>query len=140
MIERYRDGVIPAGEETELDAHIPDTLVRYRSAMDRNLLHQGIAAAMELAGMANAFIEERAPWALAKDPDSAAELDATLGGLARALAALATMLEPFMPVKMKRLAADVGLESVPLLDDVVKVDLTGNTARRGDVLFPRADR
>ena len=140
MIERYRDGLVPESSATELDARIPDTLVRYRSAMDRNLLHQGIAAAMELAGAANSFIEERAPWKQAKDPDSADALDATLAALARTLGALAALLEPFMPVKMARLAEDLGLDQIPALDDVATLDLAGLTARRGDVLFPRPER
>jgi methionyl-tRNA synthetase len=140
MIERYRDGTVPDGGRTGLDARIPDALVRYRAAMDANLLHQGIGAAMDLAGAANGFIEEQAPWTLAKDPDAATRLDDTLAALARTLAALAAMLEPFMPAKMARLARSVGLEDVPLLDAVAALDLAGNPARRGDVLFPRADR
>jgi methionyl-tRNA synthetase len=95
---------------------------------------------MELAGAANSFIEERAPWAQAKDPAAAAELDATLASLARVLAALAAMLAPFMPARMDRLAGDLGLDHVPRLDAVAALDLGGRTARRGDVLFPRADR
>ncbi|MFP4623164.1 MAG: methionine--tRNA ligase [Gemmatimonadota bacterium] len=140
MIERYRDGTVPDGARTSLDDQIPNALVRYRSAMDSNLLHQGIEAAMELAGEANGFIEAQAPWALAKDPDRSDELDATLGALARTLAALATMLEPFMPVKMAQLRGDLGLDRLPALDDVAGLELAGCTARRGEVLFPRADR
>jgi len=140
MIERYRDGVVPAGEATSLDARIPDALVQYRAAMDADLLHQGIAAAMVLAGAANGFVEERAPWAQAKDPARAAELDATLASLARALVALATLLEPIMPERMRQLARDLGLDDVPLLDEVADIDLGGRTVTRGDVLFPRLDR
>ena len=140
MIERYREGVVPAGARTELDQRIPDTLVRYRAAMDGNLLHQGIGAAMELTGAANGFVEERAPWSQAKDPEKAADLDATLAALARALAALAAMLEPFLPGKMRRLADALGLEDVPLLDQVAELDLAGGKVNRGEVLFPRPDR
>jgi methionyl-tRNA synthetase len=140
MIQRYRGGVVPEGAGTDLDARIPEALVRYRAAMDGNLLHQGIAAAMELTGAANAFIEDRAPWKQAKAPDRGAELDATLAALARALAALTAMLEPFMPERMRRLAADLGLGDVPLLEDVVEADLAGHTVRRDEVLFPRPDR
>lgn len=140
MIERYRDGVVPAGEPTSLDAKIPDTLVRYRAAMDGDLLHQGIAAAMELAGAANAFVEERAPWSQAKDPDHSDALDATLASLARGLAALVTMLAPFMPQKMRQLADALGLDDVPLLDHVADLDLAGNHVARGDVLFPRPEK
>jgi methionyl-tRNA synthetase len=131
--------VVPAGERTSLDERIPDTLVRYRSAMDGNLLHQGASAAMELAGAANGFIEERAPWSQSKSPAQADALDATLGALARALAALSAMLEPFMPVKMERLATSLGLDGVPFLDDVADLDAAGRTVERGDVLFPRPD-
>lgn len=140
MIERYRDGVIPDGTPTGLDEQIPDTLVRYRASMDGDLLHQGIAAAMELTSAANGFIEERAPWAQAKDPAQRDALDATLASLARGLAALAALLEPFMPSKMLRLAQSLGLDSVPFLDDVADLDLAGQTIHRGDVLFPRPDR
>ena len=140
MIERYRDGSVPTGEPTDLDARIPDTLVRYRSAMDSNLLHQGIAAAMELTSAANSFVEERAPWRQAKEPGQEEALNATLASLARALAALATLLEPFMPERMARLAADLGLDGVPGLDDVAELDLAGRTVSREEVLFPRPDR
>ncbi|MGH7129419.1 MAG: methionine--tRNA ligase, partial [Planctomycetaceae bacterium] len=56
MVERYRGGVAPAGGGTSLDEAIIATVVKYRSAMDANLLHQGAAAAMELAAAANAFV------------------------------------------------------------------------------------
>jgi methionyl-tRNA synthetase len=137
MIQRYRDGVVPAGAPTELDDRIPEAVLRYRTAMDANLLHQGIAAAMALADEANGFIETRAPWAQAKDPARAAELDATLASLARALGSLATLLEPIMPERMRRLAADLGLDDVPALDDIARLDLAGRRVSREEVLFPR---
>ena len=137
MIERYRDGVVPNAPQTRLDEQIAATLIRYRSAMDENLLHQGAAAAMELSSAANGYIEEMAPWALAKKPEAAGQLDETLGSVARAVAALCTLLAPFTPLKMQDLAGRLGLENVPLLDDVAKLDLAGKHVTRGDVLFPR---
>ncbi|HUP87930.1 MAG TPA: class I tRNA ligase family protein, partial [Longimicrobiales bacterium] len=137
MIERYRDGVVPASPNTKLDEQIAASLLRYRSAMNENLLHQGAAAAMELSTAANGYVEQMAPWALAKDPSKAETLDHTLGALARAVAALCTLLFPFTPSKMKSLAERLGLENVPLLDDVARLDLAGNKVSRGDVLFPR---
>jgi methionyl-tRNA synthetase len=137
MIERYREGVVPNAPATRLDEHIAAALVRYRSAMDENLLHHGAATAMELSSSANGYIEEMAPWALAKQPDSAEKLDEVLGALARAVAALCTLLEPFAPTKMRDLAARLELSSIPLLDDVAKLDLAGKRVHRGDVLFPR---
>jgi methionyl-tRNA synthetase len=137
MIERYRDGRVPAGRPTTLDAELGATLVRYRAAMDASLLHQGIAAAMELARAANGFVETSAPWALAKDPQRAAELDDTLAALARTAAALATLFVPFMPDKAAALAANLGLAAPPPLDRLAALDVTGLTVSRGQVLFPK---
>lgn len=137
MIERYREGVVPAAARTSLDERAGGVLAAYGAAMDANLLHQGAAAAMELAGAANAFVVERAPWQQAKDPALVAELDSTLGALARALAMLATLLEPFMPGKMAELALRLGLERVPRLAELPTLDLAGRKIERGAVLFPK---
>ena len=137
MIERYRNGVVPHGKPTRLDEDIAGALVRYRSAMDENMLHQGAAIAMELSSLANGFIEEQAPWSLAKDPAASERLDDVLGALARAVACLCTLLEPFTPVKMAELAPRLGLDAVPLLDDVAQLDLAGRQVQRGTVLFPK---
>ena len=137
LIERYREGVVPAGERTSLDHSVAEVLDRYRTAMDANLLHHGAAAAIDLADAANGFIEERAPWKQARDPEQAAELDATLASLARAVTALASLLFPFMPRKMTELANRFGFDSPPPLDRLVELDLTGRRVERGEVLFPR---
>ena len=137
MIERYRDGVVPHGGPTRLDEDIAGALLRYRSAMDENMLHQGAATAMELSSLANGYIEEQAPWALAKDPAAAGRLDEVLSALARAVASLCVLLEPFTPSKMAELAPRLGLDAVPLLDDVATLDLAGSRVQRGSVLFPK---
>jgi methionyl-tRNA synthetase len=137
MIERYRGGTVPAGERTWLDDEVRATLGRYTAAMDANLLHNGAAAAMDLAVAANGFIEARAPWAQAKDPAQAVALDATLASLARALLACATLLQPFMPAKMADLATRFGLDAVVPLSDLGHFDPGGRSASRGAILFPK---
>jgi len=137
LVERYREGVIPEGERTSLDRRMAEVIDRYRAAMDANLLHHGAAAAIELADAANGFIEERAPWKQAREPEQAAALDATLASLARAVTALASLLHPFMPRKMEELAKRFGFDSPPLLDQLLTLDLSGRRVERGEVLFPR---
>ena len=137
MIERYRDGLVPEGGQTPLDGDIAATLVRYRAAMDEQLLHQGLAAAFALSSSANQFVDARAPWSQAKDPARSAELDETLAALARCVAALATLLAPFMPGKMGEVATRLGLDGVTPLDDVVTLDMTGRRVHRGEILFPK---
>lgn len=139
MIEKYRGGVVPNGSSTRLDEEIAAALVRYRTAMEAGLLHMGATAAIELADAANAFVVEREPWKLAKDPARAADLDDTLASLAHALSALASLLHPFMPAKTAELAAMLGLDGVALLDDVAAPNLAGRHVARGPVLFPRLE-
>jgi methionyl-tRNA synthetase len=137
MIERYRQGTVPAGPATALDREIAAALLRYRGAMDGQLLHQGVAAAIQLSSAANQYVDAQAPWTQAKDPARAAELDETLAALARAVAALATLLWPFMPSKMADLSGRLGLDGVTPIDEVTSLDLAGRRVHRGEVLFPK---
>ena len=139
MIEKYRDGTIPRARPGELDRECRNAVGAYRDAMDRSLVHQGIARILELASRANVFVEDQAPWSLAKAPEKADELDTTLASLARALLVLATLLQPILPRKMGEMARRLGVEEVPTLEDALSLDLAGRTVRRGDPLFPRAD-
>jgi len=139
MIDKYRQGRVPARGATTLDEAARDALGRYRAVMDASLLHKGIQVALELTSVANVFVEEQAPWALAKDPARAEELDATLAALAHALATLATLLHPVLPQAMEELASRVGLDAVPRLFELDTLSLEGHTVRRGDPLFPRAE-
>ncbi|HUG01659.1 MAG TPA: methionine--tRNA ligase [Longimicrobiales bacterium] len=139
MVERYRDGVVPEGDATELDARARELIDAYRRAMDAYLLHEGLQAAFDLASAANGFVTSSEPWALAKDPDRSRQLDAVLHALARAIATLATMLAPFMPEKMTSLANRLGLPGVPSLTELERLKLNGKKVERGDILFPRPD-
>jgi methionyl-tRNA synthetase len=141
MIGRYRDGTVPTGGGTSLDDMIPETLAAYAVRMDASRLHEGAAAAFDLVSAANGFVEARAPWKLAKDPAQSSALDETLHALAHALAAISVMLSPFMPGKAAALWERLRGEGVPLptLDDAARLDPTGWTVTRGEVLFPRPE-
>jgi len=139
MIEKYRSGIVPAGTPRSLDRAAAKAVSSYREAMDAALIHQGIGAALELTSLANGFVEEQAPWSLAKSPESAPELDSTLASLARALLVLATLLHPIMPGKMEEMARCLGVEEVPTLGGALSLELAGRSVTKGDPLFPRAD-
>jgi methionyl-tRNA synthetase len=139
MIQKYRGCVIPEGEPRALDGQAAEAVKEYEEVMDAGLLHLGIAAASKLTADANGFVEEQAPWLLAKDPEGREELDATLASLARCLLVLATLLHPVMPRKMDELARRLGVEAVPTLPACLMMDLTGLRVERGDPLFPRPD-
>ena len=139
MLEKYRGGVVPDAAPSTLDETCRRAVARYQEAMDDGLLHLGMAAAMEIVSMANGFIERQAPWTLAKDPAGGPELDTTLASLVRALLVAATLLHPFMPVKMGELVERLGVVGIPTLQDSLELGLAGRSVKRGDPLFPRPD-
>ena len=137
MIARYRDGTLPDAAGRGLAAETAAALDRYRESMDALRLHRALASAMDLARAANRYVEKREPWAQARDPGRAADLDETLVSLARCLTVLAALLEPVMPARMKALAGTLGFTGVPTLGRAVDAPLRGRTVTRGDPLFPR---
>jgi methionyl-tRNA synthetase len=139
MLEKYRGGVVPSAAAGPLDEACKKAVVRYQEVMDDGLLHLGMATAMEIVSLANVFIERQAPWTLAKDPAGGPELDTTLASLVRALLVSATLLHPFMPVKMSELAGRLGVNDVPTLQESLDLVLAGRPVTRGDPLFPRPD-
>lgn len=109
--------------------------------MDRYLLHEGSAAAFELVSQTNSFVEATAPWKLAKDETSSAELDSTLRALVFSLAASAVMLSPFMPEKMSELWRTLGgPEHLGNLEEIMGIEPAGWSVSTGAVLFPRPEQ
>ena len=56
----------------------------------------------------NRYVEEQAPWTLAKDPERAGELDSVLASLAEALRVVAVVLHPWIPESSDKLLAALG--------------------------------
>jgi methionyl-tRNA synthetase len=139
MIGKYRDGIVPAGPDGGLDDAIRDALDSARQGMTAFRVHEALAAAMDLARVANGYVEERAPWRQAKEPGEAEALDETLATLVRALSVLCALFEPVTPSRMAILAGRLGLEHVPTLENAPSVDLAGRRISKGDALFPKVD-
>jgi methionyl-tRNA synthetase len=127
MTDKYRQGTVPDAPGQGLDREIEDTLAQVREAIAGLRLHEALGAAMELARRANGYVEESEPWAQAKDPARAGELDETLATLARVLVVLVD------------LAGRLGLGGVPTLEEARAVPLSGNRVRKGEPLFPRVE-
>ncbi len=139
MIDKYRGGVVPDAPGNGLDAEIADAVRAATDSMTRYKVHEALAASMDLARLANGYVEERQPWAQAKDPEKLADLDETLATLARSLTALCALFEPVAPAKMADLAGYLGLEGVPTLDGAVSIGLAGRNVTKGPPLFPRVE-
>ena len=103
MTNKYFDGVIPdfprdvMALEQELQAFALNTVKEFSSAMEDCRLADAVAAAMALAKRSNKYIDETAPWALAKDESKRAYLGVVLYHLLECIRFLAALLAPAMP-------------------------------------------
>ena len=144
MVHRYRGGVVPAdprGFDTPLEADARRAVGEYRAAMDALDLQGGAAALLALATRANRFVEETAPWKLAKAGDDPA-LDSVLANLTRAVQRLAVMAGPFLPGK----AAEIWSVAAPgrpwpevRLADLDAPGASPTPVGKPPILFPKPD-
>jgi methionyl-tRNA synthetase len=104
MVRRYRDGVIPdVATDTALAADFAELPARVMGLMDIAEATQALEQIWQRVRRLNRYVEERAPWQLARDPGSAGALDETLTSLAEGLRALTVLLHPYMPSSTVRL-------------------------------------
>jgi methionyl-tRNA synthetase len=139
MIVRYRDGVVPDHPGDGLDAAIEEALASVHTSLEELKLHEALATSMDLARAANGYVEEREPWAQAKDPSRGDDLDGTLATLARVLAVLTALFHPVCPARCAELARRLGLDGVPTLAEARGWRPAGASVVRGEPLFPRVD-
>jgi methionyl-tRNA synthetase len=139
MVRRYRGGTVPDGEETSLDRAGLDTLATYREAMENHRLHEGAAAVIALAALANRFVQDTAPWNLAKSGQDG-ELDGVLASLVRAVARIAGLMAPFLPEKASRVWEVLGTEQpfrALRLADLTAPAVAGRPVGEPPILFPK---
>jgi methionyl-tRNA synthetase len=140
MVAKYRGGVVPAdGTDTALDRDGRNAIAGYAGAMEALDLRGGAEAAWELVAGANLYIQQAAPWALAK-AGKEAELDAVLGALGRALYRLAVVTSPFIPGKAQVLWRSLGLSADALehaWSSLEEPPSAGLATNKPEVLFPK---
>ncbi|HEU4799109.1 MAG TPA: methionine--tRNA ligase [Gemmatimonadales bacterium] len=141
MLAKYREGVVPVGNSTELDQQGLAAVDRYAAAMDRLDLRAGADAAWELVTAANLFVQQQAPWALAKAGRDA-ELDDVLGALARCLYQLSLLTSPFLPHTAQLLFEAVGATgnaAHAAWDTLSNPPLAGARTTVPAILFPKPE-
>ena len=147
MIEKYHGGVVTHKEGTEavdkeFIALVNETVAGYSDAMDHMELNQAIKDVWNLIGRANKYIDETAPWILAKDPAQEERLQAVMYNLAEALRIIAILIAPFVPVTAPKIYEQLGLgkpESFFMADAVWGKMATGTKVQKGEPLFPRIE-
>jgi methionyl-tRNA synthetase len=145
MIEKYCDGVVPAGSFGASDVADLADYAEARRALDGSrgfLVHEALEAIFRTVARANQAIQDAKPWVLAKDPAQRGELERVLAALARQLARQAVYLAPFMPRKAQTLweaLGGPGTAAETSFEQAEPLDCGGWHVAKGDGLFPRPE-
>jgi methionyl-tRNA synthetase len=115
MINRYRDGKVPEAAPDPGLAGDFDGLARDVSdLLDDAEITQALERIWQRVRRLNRYVEEQAPWKLAKDDDQAERLDTVLLSLAEGLRVVTVLLHPYMPETTQRLLAALGQQEFAL--------------------------
>ena len=135
MIARYRDGRVPAGTTALESVH-----ERVGERFDALDLTGALEEIWTLVRSANRYVEDQAPWALAKsdDPADVERLDTALYTLADAVRALGVLLHPYIPAASERILAAIGDPGATGWDRAgLGLTAPGTTVEQPPPLFPR---
>ena len=152
MVGKYFGGQLPAGCKTWAEPQEVDTQLMgmasalrdaYQKDMDTYAPHKALEEVFKVIQRANKYIDENAPWALAKDMEqSGARLAHVLYNLLETTRICGVLLTPFMPESMDKLFAQIGAcEGCRTWDSAgVWGSLSDSaTVSKGENLFPRVD-
>jgi len=161
MIGKYRGGVVPAlpagrsAAESPLAADAGAAIAAARAQLEDMDLTSALESIWVFVRRLNRYVEEQAPWKLAKEADAAgsgtlkgeagqaavAALDATLYDLAEGLRLLSVLLHSFIPATAAAIRERLGLgDATPAWQEAGwGLLLGGTTAIAGAPLFPRIE-
>jgi len=109
MIGQYRGGAIPCGTVDAIAEAARQTIAEVIPAFEALEFTRGLENIWVLLSRLDKFIVERAPWKLARQPDAAADLDATLYTAAEALRIATALLAPVLPESTPKIWKQLGM-------------------------------
>ena len=147
MVIKYFDGTLPADREADdIDKELISMAENLRANVDKYVdetqLNNALAEIFKVISRANKYIDETAPWVLAKDESKKARLATVLYNLLESIRISTTLLSCFMPTTMPKVWEQIGAdESLITYENAGKFGvLPANvTVKKGEVLFPRLD-
>ena len=147
MVEKYFGGTLPTerqeGEpDTELRTMASTLRDRYEAEMERFQFQNALEQVFKTIQRANKYIDENAPWALAKDPANRVRLATVMYHLLETIRICATLLMPFMPESAEKIFDQIGACQGCRTRE--KANVWGSlrpdaTVHKGEALFPRID-
>ena len=150
MINKYFGGEIPAyaGQVTEFDQTLEDFIKTTVEKVEKNFEDMQFSIVLAdiwaLVARTNKYIDETAPWVLAKDEANKEKLASVMNHLAESLRQIAIMIEPFMPHTTPQIFAQLGIEgeASKVWDSLTKFDTLAQGTKvveKGTPIFPRLE-
>jgi len=146
MIEKYNNGVVPAagpeeGPDAELKALATEAWKKVEADMDKFSFSTALENIWVVIRRANKYVDETAPWVLAKSEETLGRLNVVLHNLAEALRIVSVLIYPFMHTTSAEMRKQLGLwYAEPQWDDAKTFDvMNGEQVKKGDPIFPRLD-
>ncbi len=147
MVEKYFGGTLPTERESgEFDDDLIETAKALRASvddfMDKTQINNALAEIFKVVSRANKYIDETAPWVIAKDEAKKARLATVLYNLLETIRITSTLLSAFMPTTMPKALEQIGAcEKCAKYENADKFGILplDVTVKKGEVLFPRID-
>ena len=148
MVEKYFDGHIkkPSSAMVAADANLTELATGIADKVEEHMEKFGFSHALEqiwtLVGASNKYIDETAPWILAKDEEQYGRLEAVLYNLCESLRVISILIQPFMHHSAEEMRRQLGVsddESVAWADAKEFGKKDTFDVIKGEALFPRID-
>jgi methionyl-tRNA synthetase len=141
MLTSYRQGIVPA-VSNELEPEVTPILRHIENHLRKNELQDALVATWKIITRANQYIDQTAPFKLAKDPAQAQRLDAILYNLIEISRLIAICVWPFMPATSAKIFAQLALpgEADKLSEAKWGGLKAGHKVGERAALFPRKDQ
>ncbi|MCR4924909.1 MAG: methionine--tRNA ligase subunit beta, partial [Clostridiales bacterium] len=147
MVGKYFDGVLPAERESgefddDLIALAKSTCDCVEKEMETLQFSNALSAIWKLISRTNKYIDETAPWALAKDESQKNRLAAVMYNLCESIRIISILITPFMPETAPKIQQQIcDNKDILTWDSSKEWGLLPDGAKitKGDIIFPRID-
>jgi methionyl-tRNA synthetase len=146
MVQKYFGGTLPEEQtadeamDKELITMATELRAKYEEQMEKFQFQNALAEVFKVISRANKYIDENAPWVLAKDEANKPRLAKVMYNLLATIRICGALLQPFMPETAEKIMGRIGADRYDW-DTLADFDALPKTATvtAGEALFPRID-
>jgi len=140
MLHRYRNGLV-GQPSSELASTVEQAVLEVRQLAGQHQLQAALRRIWELIARVNQYIDQTAPFKLAKDETQASRLEEILYNLVESCRVIAVLLHPFLPGTADKIYKQLALEGSPNRFEFAAWGglSLGHQVNKPIPLFPRKD-